>query len=333
MDDATNRNGAGDGQETPFADAYRDLARRLGGATRPMDGPAGDGLRERICGLLADASGTHGLDGDALEGLCQMASLSIPWYDPPELAVSASAAPSFALQDGSAGGKVGFHEVELDPAVPLLMLSSDWPTGVPQMPWAVRVLPIAYLDAGDGLADVSHGLVSEPGAASRPYAPLWGLLGRNGDVLWNGRSREGLESFWEAHTISLAGGWLPVLGLGLAYNYDQGLLVCLDPANGTYDIADVYDVELPGASVPTNRVVALSLTADGPSLADLAARGDTGQTDYGRMVERLASEPGWMPADPEHLLGEYLRRNGRFAQTSLDVSAAWHGRASRAVVR
>lgn len=334
MDDTTIGDGAVDDIEAQFTDAYRDLARRLGGRAAPSGDPSVDGLRERLSELLSEANGAHGLDGSALATLCQRASLSIPWYDPPEMAVSAPAAPSFALQGEPAAGTVGFHEVELDPIAPLLMLSSDWPTGVPQMPWAVRVLPMAFLDAGDSLADVSRNLAGEPGAAACPYGPLWGLLGRNGDVLWNGRSREGLESFWEDHTLRLEGGWLPVLGMGLAFNYDEGLLVCLDPGNRTYDIADVYDVELPDGAVPTNRAVALSLTADGPSsLADLAACGDTGQTDYDQMVARLGSEPGWVPADAEHLLGEYLRRNPAFAQLAIDSSTAWHVRAAHATVR
>ena len=311
--------------------SYRDLARRLCGDICPATAPVADGPRALLDSLLSEVNGDRGLDGASLATLCQRASLSIPWYDPPETAVSAPAAPSFALQGEPAAGTVGFHEVELDPNAPLLMLLSDWPTGVPQMPWAVRVLPMAFLDAGDSLVGISHDLC-DTGATICPYGPQWGLLDRNGDVLWSGKTRDGLEFFWETHAIRLEGGWLPVLGFGLAYNYDQGLLVSLDPANGTYDIADVYDVELPDASVPTNRVVALSLTTDGQSaLADLAACGDTGQTDYGHMVKRLASEPGWMPADPEHLLGEYLRRNGHFAQAALDASAAWRGEAERAV--
>lgn len=314
--------------------SYRDLARRLCGDICPATAPVADGPRALLDSLLSEVNGDRGLDGASLATLCQRASLSIPWYDPPEMAVSAPAAPSFALQGEPAAGTVGFHEVELDPIAPLLMLSSDWPTGVPQMPWAVRVLPMAFLDAGDSLADVSRNLAGEPGAAACPYGPLWGLLGRNGDVLWNGRSREGLESFWEDHTLRLEGGWLPVLGMGLAFNYDEGLLVCLDPGNRTYDIADVYDVELPDGAVPTNRAVALSLTADGPSsLADLAACGDTGQTNYDQMVARLGSEPGWVPADAEHLLGEYLRRNPAFAQLAIDSSTAWHVRAAHATVR
>lgn len=326
--------GVEEGAEASLDEAYRALARRLGGRAAPSGDLSVDGLRGRLGELLSEANGAHGLDGGALAALCRSAGLSIPWYDPPEMAVSAPAAPSFALQGEPAAGTVGFHEVGLDPASPVLLLSSEWPTGVPQMPRAVRVLPMAFLDAGDSLADVSRGLVAEPGPEARPSGPLWGLLGRDGGVLWSGRSRVGLESFWEAHTLRLEGGWLPVLGMGLAFNYDQGLLVCLDPGNRTYDIADVYDVELPDCAVPTNRAVALSLTADGPSaLADLAARGDTGQTDYDQMVARLGSEPGWVPADAEHLLGEYLRRHPAFAQLALDSSAAWRDREAREAVR
>lgn len=331
MGDGVRGAGVEEGAEASLDEAYQDLFRRLGGVGGHMDDAVEGDYRGRLARLLSDINGPNGLCAHSLDSLCRRARLSIPWYDPPETAVSAQAAPTFALRGDPAAGTTGFHEVELDPAAPILMLSSDWPTGVPQMPWAVRVLPIAYHDAGDGLVGISHGLY-DTGATICPNGPQWGLLDRNGDVLWSGKTRDGLEFFWETHAIRLEGGWLPVLDLGLAYNYDQGILVCLDPGSGTYDIADVFDVELPDSPVPTNRAVALSLTADGPSaLAELAACGDTGQTDYGHMVERLASEPGWMPADPEHLLGEYLRRNGHFAQAALDASAAWRGEAGSAV--
>ena len=238
-------------------------------------------------------------DPTFLDKACKAAGLAIRGdvssYGTPSEMLECELTPSMALDD------LPLHTIEAHRDLPLLELVTSWQTYVTELPYVTRRVTIEPTP-------------SEILAYSHPDAE-WGVEDRRMDVVWKGDSLSALEAFWATRTIRLRGGYLAVLGLALAYNCDQDLLVCLDPGNGTYDIAECYDF---------GHVVGLALSDDNAqSLLDLVAQGDVGLTDYDAMLGRLKSEPGWIPADREHLLGYFCNQERDLIEKSKLYAEVW----------
>ena len=241
-------------------------------------------------------------DPTFLDKACQAAGLAILGDPSPYMMLEYELTPSMCTLDG-----LPLHTIQVHQDLPLLELVTSWQTYVTELPYVTRRVTIEPTP--------SPGTPSESFVHSHPDAK-WAIENkRHEGVVWQGDSLYALEAFWDTRTIRLRGGYLAVLGLALAYNYDQGLLVCLDPGNGTYDIAECYDF---------GHVVGLALSdISAQGLLDLVAQGDVGLTDYDAMVARLTGEPGWMPADREHLLGYFCNHESGLIEESKSYADEW----------
>lgn len=243
-------------------------------------------------------------DPTFLDKACQAAGLAILGDHSPYMMLEDKLTPSMGTLDG-----LPLHTIQVHQDLALLELVTSWQTYVTELPYVTRRVTIEPTP-------------SEILAHSHPDAE-WEVEGRWKDVVWKGDSLSALEDFWATRTIRLRGGYLAVLGLALAYNCDQDLLVCLDPGNGTYDIAECYDF---------GHVVGLALSdGNAQGLLDLVAQGDVGLTDYDAMVGRLKGEPGWMPADREHLLGYFCNQERGLIENSKSYAEVWEWESASAL--
>lgn len=292
-----------EGFERRLAPAWYDLVERLLHIPALAKEAWTDTMDPReMASRLADRM-TMLLDEDPtfLDKACQAAGLAILGDPSPSVMLECELTPSMALDD------LPLHTIQVHGDLPQLELMTAWQTYVTEWPYVTRRIAIEPAP--------SPGTPSETFAHSRPDAK-WAIENRRHEgVVWQGDSLYALEAFWATHTIRMRGGYLLVFGLALTYNYDQGLLVCLDPGNGTYDIAECYDF---------GHVVGLTLSGDSAQgLLDLVAQGDVGLTDYDAMVGLLKSEPGWMPADREHLLGYFCNHERGLIAESKSYADEW----------
>lgn len=286
-----------EGFERRLAPAWYDLVERLLHIPALEEAWTDTMDPREMASRLADRM-TMLLDEDPtfLDKACQAAGLAILGDPSPYMMLEDELTPSMGTLDD-----LPLHTIQVHQDLALLELVTSWQTYVTELPYVTRRVTIEPTPSGI----LAH---------SHPEAE-WEVEGRWKDVVWKGDSHSALEDFWATRTIRLRGGYLAVLGLALAYNYDQGLLVCLDPGNGTYDIAECYDF---------GHVVGLALSDDSAQgLLDLVAQGDVGLTDYDAMVGLLKSEPGWMPADREHLLGYFCNHERGLIEESKSYANVW----------
>jgi hypothetical protein len=293
-----------EGFERRLAPAWYDLVERLLHIPALAKEAWTDTMDPReMASRLADRM-TMLLDEDPafLDKACQAAGLAILGDPSPYAMLEYELTPSMGTLDG-----LPLHTIQVHQDLALLELVTSWQTYVTELPYVTRRVTIEPTPS--------------PGAPSESFVhshhdAKWAIENkRHEGVVWQGDSLYALEAFWATRTIRLRGGYLAVLGLALAYNYDQGLLVCLDPGNGTYDIAECYDF---------GHVVGLALSDDSAQgLLDLVAQGDVGLTDYDAMVGLLKSEPGWMPADREHLLGYFCNHERGLIEESKSYANVW----------
>lgn len=188
-------------------------------------------------------------DPTSLDKACQAAGLAILGDPSPYAMLEYELTPSMGTLDG-----LPLHTIQVHQDLALLELVTSWQTYVTELPYVTRRVTIEPTP--------SPGTLSESFAHSHPDAK-WAIENRRHEgVVWQGDSLYALEDFWATRTIRLRGGYLAVLGLALAYNYDA-------------------------------------------------------------MVARLTGEPGWMPADREHLLGYFCNHESGLIEESKSYANAW----------